>query len=53
MDIEKSSFQKLIDDLLQKEKSARMNNQTDESCRLLKQIVQLAYDMKEYEQLFE
>ncbi|EGR29077.1 26S proteasome protein, macropain, putative [Ichthyophthirius multifiliis] len=53
MDIEKTEFQRQLDSLLQKEKTARLNNEFQESVKLLKQIVQFAWDMKEYETMFQ
>lgn len=54
MDIEtRTIFSKEIDDLLNKEKNARLNNDFSELNRLLPQIIKIAFDAKEYYQLNE
>lgn len=54
MDIEtRTIFSKEIDELLNKEKNARLNNDFNELNRLLPQIIKIAFDAKEYYQLNE
>lgn len=36
-----------------KEKTARINSDNAESVKILKNIIKIAYDLKEYEKMFE
>eukprot|EP01015_Nassula_variabilis_P009175 TRINITY_DN1726_c0_g1_i1.p1 TRINITY_DN1726_c0_g1~~TRINITY_DN1726_c0_g1_i1.p1 ORF type:complete len:431 (-),score=65.69 TRINITY_DN1726_c0_g1_i1:170-1462(-) len=55
MEVEKQGtlFTKEIDELLEKEKVSRQNNDHIKSAEILTQIVQIAFDLKEYEKLFQ
>jgi hypothetical protein len=50
---EKSDFQKELDNLLAKEKTARMNNDNNESVRILKQIGKICYEVGDLDKLNE
>lgn len=53
MEIENNLFQSKIDQLLIKEKTARQNNDAAESSKILCEIVQICFDVKEFPKLFE
>jgi len=50
---DKTPFVKEIEDLLVKEREARLNNDYTASSRILLEIVQLAFDLREYDALTE
>ncbi|KAL4441961.1 hypothetical protein ABPG74_003712 [Tetrahymena malaccensis] len=54
MEIEESSeFDRQIASLLEKEREARLNNKSEELVNIVKQIVKLAWEVKNYDKLFE
>lgn len=55
MDIEqnKTVFSQEIETLLGKEREARLNNDYNESARILPEILKIAFDSREYDKLYE
>lgn len=53
MDVEISEFDKQIDDLLGKEKTARLNSDANESVKIFIQIAQVCFDAKQYNKFNE